>query len=36
MIEGRGELIINQTINGRIYKCSECNKIHVDYKKPEF
>ncbi|RKD91840.1 DUF6686 family protein [Mangrovibacterium diazotrophicum] len=36
MIEGRGELIINQTINGRIYKCSECNKIHVDYKNLNF
>lgn len=36
MIQGRGELIINQTINGRIYKCSECNKIHVEYKNLYF
>lgn len=36
MTEREGEITINQTINGRIYKCSECNKIHVDYKNLSF
>lgn len=31
-----GEITINQTINGRIYRCSECNKIHIDYKNLSF
>ncbi|MFV0377406.1 MAG: DUF6686 family protein [Mangrovibacterium sp.] len=36
-MDGReSEITINQTTNGRIYKCSECNKIHVDYKNLSF
>lgn len=31
-----GEITINQTINGRIYRCAECNKIHVDYNNLSF
>ncbi len=36
MVQREGEVTINQTINGRIYRCSECNKIHVDYKNLSF
>ena len=36
MKEREGEITVNQTINGRIYQCSECNKIHVDYKNLSF
>ncbi|WP_372774039.1 DUF6686 family protein [Mangrovibacterium sp.] len=36
MIQGKGEQTINQTVNGRIYKCAECDKFHVNYKNLSF
>ena len=31
-----GDIVINQTINGKFYRCSECSKIHVDFKNLSF
>ena len=28
--------IINKTVNGNIFRCSECNKIHIEYKNLNF
>lgn len=28
--------LLNQTLNGKIFKCSECNKIHIEYKNLNF
>lgn len=36
MIRREEEEIINQTINGKVYRCTTCNKIHVDYKNLSF
>jgi hypothetical protein len=27
---------INQTENGKVFKCSSCNKIHIEYKNLNF
>ncbi|PTN07365.1 DUF6686 family protein [Mangrovibacterium marinum] len=36
MIRGEEQEIINQTINGKVYRCQSCNKIHVDFKNLSF
>ena len=28
--------IINQTQNGKVFRCSGCNKIHIEYKNLNF
>lgn len=28
--------LLNQTLNGRIFRCSICNKIHIEYKNLNF
>jgi hypothetical protein len=28
--------IINQTDNGKVFRCPSCNKIHIEYKNLEF
>lgn len=27
---------INQTVNGKIFRCSTCNKIHIEFKNLNF
>lgn len=32
----RNMKVLSQTENGRIFKCTSCNKIHIEYKNLEF
>ncbi len=29
-------MVINHTINGKVFKCSKCNAIHIEYKNLNF